>query len=129
MKKADTLETLVRIEKEMAAEGRAEEVTALRDAVGLVARTLTRSDDGLLTTGNAAERLGVSISTVKRWAERGTLKGVDTGTRWLVTRESVERVLRMRRALAALDKQGDPTPEEFMELRRRRSRGGDADAG
>jgi len=124
MKKTDTLETLVRIEKEMAAEGRADEVEALRDAAGLVARALTRSDDGLLTTGNAAERLGISISTVKRWAERGTLKGADTGTRWLVTRESVERILRMRRTLATLDEQGNPTPEEFMELRRRRARVG-----
>lgn len=128
MNKTDTLETLVRIEKEMAAEGRADEVKAIRDAAGLIARTLTRSDDGLLTTGNAAERLGVSVSTVKRWAERGTLKGVNTGTRWLVTRESVERILRMRRTLATLDEQGDPTTEEFMELRRRRERVGGENA-
>jgi excisionase family DNA binding protein len=127
MSDVTTLETLAKLEREMAAGGRDNEVKALQEAVACLSRSLTRGGEGLLTTGEAAEKLGVSISTVKRWVQRGVLRGVDTGTRWLVGREGVERILRMRKALAELDEQGYPTAEEFAAIRRRgrRARGED----
>jgi len=110
-----TLDTLARLGQEMAEEGRTVEEQALRDAVA----ELGRFSGGLLTTGEAADRLHVSIPTVKRWIERGALSGVDTGTRWLVTEESVERVIRVRRNLKEMDEEGNPTGEEILELTKR----------
>lgn len=114
-----SLDTLARLGQEMAEAGRTTEEEALRDAVA----ELGRFSGGLITTGEAAERLRISIPTVKRWIERGALSGVDTGTRWLVTEESVERVLRIRRNLKEMDEEGNPTDEEILELTKRTRRG------
>lgn len=93
-----TLDTLLQLRREMAAEGR---------------------------TTEEAQRLGVSISTVKRWVERGVLRGMDMGTRWLVARESVGRIVHLRKTLIEMDAEGNPTPEEFVRLRQRGRRSGD----
>lgn len=114
-----TLDTLARLGHEMAEAGRTAEEQALRDAVA----ELGRFSGGLLTTGEAADRLRISIPTVKRWIERGAISGVDAGTRWLVTEESVERVLRIRRNLKEMDEEGNPTDEEILELTKRTRRG------
>src|SRR5919198_2378778 len=90
-----TLNTLTALEQEMARSGRAAEQAALHEAV----RALARPPRGFLTTGQAAERLGTSIPTVKRWIARGTLDGGPVGGRWVATDASVERVLSMRRVL------------------------------
>ena len=110
--KPETLDTLARLERELASEGRTQEVEAVRDALA----ALARPERGLLTTGQAADRLGISITTVKEWVKRGTLKGVDTGTRWLVSEDSVERILRIRKTIAEIEEEGYPTPEEIYEL-------------
>lgn len=115
MVKLTTLSTLAELEREMARAGRSREEEALREAL----RALARPERGFLTTGQAAEKLGVSISTVKRWVERGALGGGAMGGRWLVAAESVERLLRLREALVALDREGNPTPEEIQEIYRR----------
>ncbi|HZK67536.1 MAG TPA: helix-turn-helix domain-containing protein [Chloroflexota bacterium] len=111
----ETLDTLARLERELAAEGRTAEVEAVREALS----ALARPERGLLTTGQAAKRLGVSVTTVKEWVKRGTLKGADTGTRWLVSEESVERILRIRKSVAEMEEEGYPTPEEVHELTKR----------
>lgn len=105
------LNTLARLAGEMADQGRTVEADALREAVKRLGR-----QEGLITTGEAAERLGISIPTVRRWCERGALAGVNMGTRWLVYAESVERVLRIRRNLREMDEEGNPTEEELAEL-------------
>lgn len=110
--KPETLDVLARLERELASAGRSEEVEAVRDALA----ALARPERGLLTTGQAADRLGVSITTVKEWIKRETLRGVDTGTRWLVSEESVDRILRIRKTIAEIDEEGYPTPEEIYEL-------------
>ena len=112
-------DTLTRLERELAEQGRTEEGTAVREAVNALARS-----HGLLTTGQAADRLHVSIPTIKRWIERGALNGMATGTRWLVSEGDVERLVRVRRNLAELDTEGNPTDEEREELYRRRRRKG-----
>ena len=102
------LDTLARLGRELASEGRSQEAEAVREAISELAHS-----HGLITTGQAAERLRISIPTVKRWIERRVLAGVDTGTRWLVSEESVERVLRRRQTLADLDEEGNPSNEEL----------------
>ena len=53
----------------------------------------TRQD--LMTTTEAARALGVrSVNTIKRWAHDGLLTGYRLGGRVLVTRESVDAMLR-----------------------------------
>jgi hypothetical protein len=96
--------------------GRSREALALRDAL----RALARSERGFLTNGQAAERLGVIIPTVKRWIERGAVEGGVLSGRWLVSAESVERLIRLRAALVALDEEGNPTPDEVRRLINRR---------
>jgi excisionase family DNA binding protein len=81
---------------------------------------LARRREGLLTTGEAAERLEIAIPSVKRWIERGTLKGSQVGGRWLVAEESVERILRIRQLLKEMDEEGYPTDEEIQDMYRRR---------
>jgi excisionase family DNA binding protein len=49
---------------------------------------------GVMTTGEAAELLGVSsVNTIKRWAREGRLEGYQRGGRVMVSRASVERML------------------------------------
>lgn len=116
MVKAATLSTLEELRQEMAAAGREAEKAALEEAL----RTLTHRREGLLTTGEAAERLGIAIPSVKRWIERGTLKGSQVGGRWLVAEESMERILRIRKLLKEMDEEGNPTDEEIQEMYRKR---------
>lgn len=110
-----TLSTLEALEEEMAREGRSDEEMALRRALA----ALARPERGFLTTGQAAERLGVSIPTVKRWIERGTLAGGAIGKRWVASQESVERLYRLRESLVSMDQEGNPTPDEVREIYRR----------
>lgn len=53
---------------------------------------------------------------VNPWIQRGALHGVCVGSRWLVTQESVDQVLRRRSALADLDDEDNPSPEEVQAL-------------
>ena len=112
MVRLTTLNQLTALEREMERAGRPEEQRALREA----RLALARSDHGFVTTGVAAERLGVSIPTVKRWVQRGALAGGPVGARWLVSTASVERILSLRRSLNALEREGNPTPEELAAL-------------
>ena len=109
-----TIETLAELQKEMAAARRGPAAEALKEALTALARP-TR---GWLTTGQAAERLGVTIPTIKDWIRRGTLKGTPVGSRWVVSEESVERILGIRKALADIEDEGHPTPEEIASLTR-----------
>ena len=113
-----TLKTLAELEREMSEAGRSAEQEALREAV----QTLARRRGEFLTTGEAADRLGVSIPTVKRWIERGALAGGPLGGRWVVSPESVEQLVGLRAALDELDREGYPTPEEIREIEERRPR-------
>jgi len=47
---------------------------------------------GLISTGKAAERLGVTVTTVQRYLKDGTLRGTRTpGGHWRVDESSVTR--------------------------------------
>jgi excisionase family DNA binding protein len=114
----ETIDTVSRLGRELAEGGRTEEAAALEELLAAVARP----GRGLLTTGQAAERLGVAVQTVKNWIERGTLRGINTGTRWLVSEESVETVEGVRRTFAQAEDEGYPTPEEIAALTKRTRR-------
>jgi len=107
-----TLNTLAGLEEEMARAGRVAEQRALHAAL----RAFASPASGYLTTGATAAALGVSIPTVKRWIQRGVLRGVCLGSRWLVSKDSVDQALRLRSVLAALDDEGNPSPEEIQAL-------------
>ncbi len=107
-----TLNTLAALEQEMARTGRLAERRALHTALCAFASPAS----GYLTTGATAAALGISIPTVKRWIQRGALRGVCLGSRWLVSQESVDQALRLRSALAVLDDEDNPSPEELRVL-------------
>src|SRR5919197_3426648 len=107
-----TLNTLAGLEQEMARTGRVAEQRALHAAL----RAFASPASGYLTTGATAAALSVSIPTVKRWIQRGALRGVCLGSRWLVSQESVDQALRLRSALTGLDDEGNPSPEEIQAL-------------
>jgi excisionase family DNA binding protein len=49
---------------------------------------------GLVTTGEAAELLGIrSVNTVKRWIRDGLLNGYQRGGRLMVSRSSIARIV------------------------------------
>ena len=114
----ESIDTVSRLERELAESGRTAEAAALEELIAAVARP----GRGLLTTGQAAERLGIAVQTVKNWIERGTLRGVNTGTRWLVSEESVETVEGIRRTFTESAREGYPTPEETAALTKRTRR-------
>jgi excisionase family DNA binding protein len=82
-------------------------------------KELDRPGD-VLTTGEAATLLGVrSVFTIKRWARDGLLEGFRRGGRILVTRASVDRMLRnpnlaeqhaAEADLASMDVGDEPVP-------------------
>src|SRR3954467_6275038 len=97
-----TLTTLAAVEQEMKQAGRVQEERALREAL----TALAQPGRDILTTGQAAARLGVSIPTVKRGAERGALAGYRIGNRWRISAESVDHLVRLRNSLMALEEEG-----------------------
>ena len=121
MIKMTTLTTLAQLEREMEGAGRPAERDALREAVN----ALAKREPEFLTTGQAADRLGVSIPTVKRWIERGGLSGGETGSRWLVSADSVERLIQVRNTIWEMDCDGNPSREEIAQAHRSRQRSSD----
>src|SRR3712207_2067290 len=96
----------------MALAGRSAEAEALGEA----RRSLIRPELTFLTADQAAEKLGVSVSTVESWVERGALAGGSTGGCCLVSPEGVDYLVRLRESLRELDREGNPTSEEIREL-------------
>lgn len=111
----EIIDRLTSLKRELAEDGRDEDAAALGEAVA----ALARPGRGWLTTGQAAERLNVARQTIKNWLGRSTLRGVNTGTRWLVSEESVETIEGIRRTFAEMAAEGYPSPEEIRELTRR----------
>jgi excisionase family DNA binding protein len=49
---------------------------------------------GRLRIGEAAKIVGVDPATIRRWLAEGYLNGIRTpGNRWLVSRDSIDRLL------------------------------------
>ncbi|GEM_PF-1165952 len=112
---ASLLDELGELEREMESQGRITKARALREA--LVA--LARPARGWITTGQAAELLGITIPTVKAWILRSALVGRQVGDRWWVSRESVDSVLGFGSGIAQLGREDSPTEEESIEMTRK----------
>ncbi|HEX5415359.1 MAG TPA: helix-turn-helix domain-containing protein [Chloroflexota bacterium] len=112
--KPSTIRALTELEQEMAEAKRTAEAEALREALAMLARP----SRGWLSTGQAAEQLGVTIPTVKEWIRRGTLEGQPVGSRWRVSAASVEKVLQIRGILDEMDGEGRPPDDEIQEMTR-----------
>lgn len=67
-----------------------------------------------LSCRQAAEYLGVSVKTIRRWAQTGTLEGKKVGSRgdWRFTHEQLERLVRVQNALVSTER----SPEDNKEL-------------
>jgi excisionase family DNA binding protein len=116
--KPSTIHALSELEQEMAAAQRPDEAEAIREALA----ALVRPARGWLSTGQAAERLGVTVPTVKDWIRRGTLEGQPVGGRWRVSAASVEKVLQVRGMLTEMEEEGYPTEKDIRDLTRRARR-------
>lgn len=84
----ESLEKLEQLAHEL--EGRGEKSVAKRIEHEVAVLRAQASPPKLMTTGEAAEALGVrSINTIKRWAQDGKLEGYRRGGRVLVSARSV----------------------------------------
>ena len=113
--KPSTIRALAELEQEMVGAKRTTEAEAIREALA----ALVRPARGWLSTGQAAERLGVTVPTVKDWIRRGALEGQPVGSRWRVSAASVDKILQVHGMLSKMEEDGYPTEEEIRELTRR----------
>src|SRR5581483_9787802 len=95
MNNPEAVEQVERVATELESRGEARLAQELRAAAETLAQAGAEQTPDLVTTGAAAEMLGVrSRNTIKRWAREGLLEGFRRGGRVLVTRRSVEQLLR-----------------------------------
>ncbi len=64
-----------------------------------------------LTPGQAAERLGVPVKTVRGWLRDGTLRGVKENNRWQIEESEADRLARTNERRARVDKSEEQGPE------------------
>jgi excisionase family DNA binding protein len=82
------IQTLVR---ELQQDGQTERAARLSESVSALLAGASSGPGELMTTGEAAEALGVrSVNTIKRWAGDGLLEGFQRGGRMLVSKSSVD---------------------------------------
>ena len=90
---AHTVDTLQDARDELQRRGISDLAAVLDQAIAELQTPDAEAVSELMTTGEAAQRLGVrSVNTVKRWAADGILEGFRRGGRVLVSRQSVERL-------------------------------------
>lgn len=123
MRRTEPLTRLATVAAQLEAEGQVELAREVMVALDELQHQASSPAD-LLTTGEAASLLGIrSLNTIKRWAAAGLLEGYPRGGRVLVTRASVERLLRsptlaeqraweqrVDQALAPFDLSAEPLP-------------------
>ena len=86
---------LERVAEKLAERGQVDLAREVDAVVNDLRQNNRQLDNDVMTTGEAAAALGVrSVFTVKRWAREGLLDGFRRGGRILITRASVERLLK-----------------------------------
>lgn len=123
-REAPTRETAVRRLERIGAQLRESGVAELAEEIDTVIDELRQerhpvagpplNGEQLLTTGEAAEMLGIrSLNTIKKWAIDGMLEGRRLGRRVMITRASVERLL--RQPLVSEERAHETAEEEAWE--------------
>ena len=70
-----------------------------------------------LTTGQVAQRVGVSRQTVVNWIEKGVVPAIRLGGRRMIPASALARFARIERILDELDAERAPgKPDEIVEL-------------
>lgn len=93
MRTMDQVRELTDVVEHLQGTGDLEAAQKIQRVVNDLRQEARRAAADLLTTGEAARLLGVGINTVKRWAIAGQLQAFRRGSRVLVSRASVERLL------------------------------------
>lgn len=96
MRQADVItRKLERVAEKLAERGQVDLAREVDAVVNDLRQNSSKVENVFMTTGEAAAVLGVrSVFTVKRWAREGLLDGFRRGGRILITRESVDRLLK-----------------------------------
>jgi excisionase family DNA binding protein len=106
------LEVVRGVMEDLAARGQAEQAEALGKVLAVAAAALGRPAGErreYLTTGQAADVLGVSRQTIVNWVQGGQLPGVRLGGRTLVHRDAVlGEVERLAQARPVAGAEADP---------------------
>ncbi|HEX9596628.1 MAG TPA: helix-turn-helix domain-containing protein [Anaerolineales bacterium] len=110
--------TLVRTLRREGRRDEAQTVDALLQAVEAAPRggNPLGAPTPFLTTGEVAQRVGVSRQTVVNWVKKGLLDGVRLGGRTLIAPAALERFAQLEGILGNLDAERKPaTPTEAAE--------------
>jgi excisionase family DNA binding protein len=101
--------------KNLRQEGRNKDAETV-DAILRVVEDVTEAPS-YLTTGQVAQRLGVSRQTIVNWTRKGLLPGLRLGGRTMVPATALDRFASIERLLDELDAEREPgTPEEVAAL-------------
>ena len=64
---------------------------------------INRKEKSLLTTGQVAKKIGVTRQTVVNWIERGWLKGVKIGGRYMISADVLKKADEFNAVFDSLD--------------------------
>ena len=122
------VQELKALARELEDRGDAQLARRIGRAISTLEAEQGRAELDLMTTGEAAQALGIrSVNTIKRWAAQGLLDGFRRGGRVLVSRASVEKLKghkslkqeiaferKLDEALDPFDAGDEPIPELSM---------------
>jgi|GEM_PF-5203943 len=114
MVSASDLRQASNVVEDLRAQGRTQVAQSLENLIRYVEESLNepilRKPKDLLTTGQAARALGVSIQTIKNWAADGKLETVKLGGRTMVVRKGLLDYLHTVRASS--NRPAEPSPTD-----------------
>ena len=101
--------------KSLRQEGRSNDAETV-DAILQVVEEVTEAS-AYLTTGQVAQRLGVSRQTIVNWTRKGMLPAIRLGGRTMIPTSALDRFAQLEQLLNELDAEREPgTPDEVASL-------------
>jgi excisionase family DNA binding protein len=96
-------------------EGRQEDAQALETLLEVIESI--EGSPAYLTTGQVAQRLGVSRQTIVNWTKQGLLPGIRLGGRMMIPASALDRFNQFEQILNELDGEREPgSTSEIVEL-------------